>query len=153
MLHHNPTHNGAIDTLESAWGILTGRSRAGQELGRFLAATRHIAINLVAHSQGGISTNIALKQVYIQFGGNTLPNLAVHYNGAAVNRRASENLVASLGSRFNGFDMNKGDPIPVLFGGNISSIGQVLNAIIRIPVTIRGAEHGSTHTHYDAAKF
>jgi hypothetical protein len=146
VLHWNPDHGGIMDSLESMWGTLTGTSAQGRELGRFLAATSDIKTNLFAHSQGGISTNIGVNQVINQYGRESLPNLSVHYNGSAVNSFASQMLLSNAGARFDGFTMHHGDPIPLFF--NTLNPLQMIYGLYRMVPTIRGDEHGSTHTHY-----
>ena len=124
-----------------------GTTSAGRELGNFLAATSGTRINLIGHSQGGITINIALNQVVRRMGAGSMKNLSVHYNGAAVRETTSRNLLATAGAKFNGFSMNRGDPVPVL-AGNFTDVFQILKAVSRLPVTIAGEDFGSTHTHY-----
>jgi hypothetical protein len=144
VLFYNPTHGGINDTLESAAGKLTGTSQVGREFGNFLSATSSINVNLVVHSQGGITANIGMNQVLSQ--GGSLPNLSIHYNGAAVNEMTSRALVSSVGANFNGFSINRLDPVPILLGGNIQNPLQALGALLMLPSTITGI--GSPHSNY-----
>jgi hypothetical protein len=144
VLFYNPTHGDLADTFESLVGKLTGTSQVGREFGNFLSATSGVNVNLVVHSQGGITANIGMNQVLSQ--GGSLPNLTIYYNGAAVNATTSQALVSNVGATFNGFSINRGDPVPLLAGGNAQNIGQVLLAIVMLPSTITGL--GSPHTNY-----
>lgn len=149
VLHHNPTHGGFLDTMESAAGKLFGGTSQGAELANLLAATSDMQVSLTAHSQGGLTTNIAIASYTENFGAGGLPNLSVHYNGAAVTEADSRQLVATAGATFSGpFSMNPHDPIPVLAGGNIQSLPQLVDAVFRLPQAILGEKYGSTHTHY-----
>jgi len=119
-------------------------SQVGREFGNFLSTTSDVNVNLVVHSQGGITANIAMNQVLSQ--GESLPNLTIQYNGAAVNSAASQTLVSNVGATFNGFAISSGDPIPLLIGGNAQNPLQVLQGVLLLPSTLTGI--GSPHTHY-----
>lgn len=144
ILFHNPTHGGFRDTLESAHGKLMGTTKVGREFAAFLSSTSGFSVNLVVHSQGGITANIAMTQV-LHMGGS-LQNLSIHYNGAAVNEMVSRALVSSVGATFGGFSINHLDPVPILLGQNIDSPLQAVGAFLMLPSTITGV--GSPHSNY-----
>jgi hypothetical protein len=133
-----------LDTLESAWGKLTGSTTVGREFGSFLSATSGIDIKLVVHSQGGITANVGIGAVLAA--GGRLANLSVHYNGAPVNETTTRDLVAKVGAVTHGFSINTLDPVPILLGGNISNPLQAIGAFLMLPSTITGI--GSPHSDY-----
>src|SRR5690606_7675101 len=93
VLHYNPSHGGFMDTIESAIGKAFGYSSQANELRNLLMATNDIPTKLYNHSQGGITTNIAINSINQTHGLPLLGNLSVQYNGAAVNRGDSQDII------------------------------------------------------------
>ena len=141
---HNPTHGGAIDTVESALGKQAGASNLAKELANLLVDNASTLQLVAAHSQGAIITSNALKLIPNSLTAKTRFNF---YGPAAseANTRAS---VASAGGSYGQWKSHKWDFVGNILGHGARNSTQAVGSILAFPLLFMGPSVSPHSTYY-----
>lgn len=157
LVAYNPEHGFLADIIESGWDTSlgavfpSGNARQIAEMWAYFAEN-DIPMNGAAHSQGGLLTMRALQWLEdgalaksdgeYRFQINGAPVSTEDFAAAVLNSTNSE-------AAFADHNINPGDPVPLLLGGNATSAEQRLEAIRNIIKLFDSSV--SPHSSYEAS--
>jgi len=118
---YNPTNGGFADTVESVSGSDDISRSSADVLKNFDLTTS----KLYAHSQGGMITNKSIE--LLKGDGVNMNGMTVDYNGAAVNKGASNDILRSVGAEMGRFEMHAFDAVPNVIGRNARGLSALLD--------------------------
>ncbi len=149
---YNESHGFWADIIESSAMKLTGTSSISRDVADIMKTMDLSRSAFTAHSQGGLIMNNAIST--LKGMGVPMKGMTVAYNGAAVNRIASERLLTSVGANLRYFEAHAGDLVPNLIGGNAlfpPNPFRLALSVLAAPLLFAGPSH-SPHTIYVAPK-
>ena len=171
LVAYNPTHGFLADMIESGWDKTIGRALpdAGSGNSRQVAvmfqqwADDERLMNTAAHSQGGLLVYTALRMldqgalapVIMQNdkGEKVKTEYMFQINGAPVDTidfiHSIAHVDADTGNHTGGgHNINSGDPVPLLLGGNAENNEQFLEAVRQVSNVFGLGNSSSPHSNY-----
>ena len=151
VLIHNPTEGMIKDGWETFKDKFFGHSKAAIQLSSLINQTNANGktFNIVAHSQGTAILKSTVKH-HMKNRGGKLSNLRVRLHGPAVNVSLARRTFRKAGISFfgsgGGVNINSGDAVPNIIGGNTKNPFHILKSLFLSPTLSSKIGKGSPHT-------
>ena len=159
LISHNPQHGFLADMIESGWDKTIGKlfpSGNARQIGKTFEELSKLGrdFGVAGHSQGGLLIQTALN--WMEAGalapaGDGAGNFQFQISGAPVStdefvaavNRATEDQESEA---FTGHNINYGDPVPNVLGGNFKDTRELLDSILNVAKLMNSTT--SPHSDY-----